>query len=97
MCGLSMGGVHASMTAGLYQGEVAVAPLLAPRSAAVAYCDGAMRVGARVGGRKGNGFQGPCRLSGTEGPEEGESGIGWSQHEATPWLVRLGQAEGPDV
>lgn len=45
MCGLSMGGVHASMTAGLYPGEVAVTPLLAPRSAAVAYCDGAMRVG----------------------------------------------------
>ncbi|KXZ50280.1 hypothetical protein GPECTOR_17g919 [Gonium pectorale] len=43
MCGLSMGGVHASMTAGLYPGDVAVTPLLAPRSAAVAYCDGAMR------------------------------------------------------
>ncbi|GLC41459.1 hypothetical protein PLESTM_001198100 [Pleodorina starrii] len=43
MCGLSMGGVHASMTAGLFPGDVAVTPLLAPRSAAVAYCDGAMR------------------------------------------------------
>ncbi|GFR48319.1 hypothetical protein Agub_g10201 [Astrephomene gubernaculifera] len=43
MCGLSMGGVHACMTAGLYPGDVAVTPLLAPRSAAVAYCDGAMR------------------------------------------------------
>eukprot|EP00798_Chlamydomonas_sp_ICE-L_P025352 gene25352-11012_t len=40
--GLSMGGVHACMTAGLYPGEVACSPLLAPRSAAVAYCDGAM-------------------------------------------------------
>ena len=37
-----MGGVHACMTAGLYSGDVACAPLLAPRSAAVAYCDGAM-------------------------------------------------------
>lgn len=36
-----MGGVHAGMTAGLYPGEAAVVPLLAPRSAAVAYCDGA--------------------------------------------------------
>ncbi|GIL81836.1 hypothetical protein Vretimale_1426 [Volvox reticuliferus] len=43
MCGLSMGGVHASMTAALFPGDVAVTPLLAPRSAAVAYCDGAMR------------------------------------------------------
>ena len=41
--GLSMGGVHASMTAGIYQGELSCVPLLAPRSAAVAYCDGAMR------------------------------------------------------
>ncbi|KAG2499676.1 hypothetical protein HYH03_002611 [Edaphochlamys debaryana] len=43
MTGLSMGGVHACMTAGLFPGDVAVTPLLAPRSAAVAYCDGAMR------------------------------------------------------
>ncbi|GAX77241.1 hypothetical protein CEUSTIGMA_g4688.t1 [Chlamydomonas eustigma] len=44
MCisGLSMGGVHACMTAGLYAKDVACAPLLAPRSAAVAYVDGAM-------------------------------------------------------
>ncbi|GFH16315.1 uncharacterized protein HaLaN_12709 [Haematococcus lacustris] len=42
MVGLSMGGVHASMTAALYPGDVACVPLLAPRSAAVAYCDGAM-------------------------------------------------------
>jgi len=42
VAGLSMGGVHACMTAALYPGEVAVAPLLAPRSAAVAYCDGAL-------------------------------------------------------
>lgn len=39
---MSMGGVHACMAASLYPGEVACAPLLAPRSAAVAYCDGAM-------------------------------------------------------
>jgi hypothetical protein len=37
-----MGGVHAGMTAGLYSGDLACAPLLAPRSAAVAYVDGAM-------------------------------------------------------
>lgn len=42
IAGLSMGGVHACMTAGLYQAPVACTPLLAPRSAAVAYCDGAM-------------------------------------------------------
>lgn len=41
--GLSMGGVHAAMTAGIYQSDVSCVPLLAPRSAAVAYCDGAMR------------------------------------------------------
>ena len=45
LCGLSMGGVHACMTAGLYPlDDLAVVPLLAPRSAAVAYIDGAMRV-----------------------------------------------------
>lgn len=38
-----MGVVHAAMTAGMYQGELSCVPLLAPRSAAVAYCDGAMR------------------------------------------------------
>lgn len=44
LCGLSMGGVHACMTAGLYPlDDLAVVPLLAPRSAAVAYIDGAMR------------------------------------------------------
>lgn len=37
-----MGGVHSCMTSGLYPGAVATAPLLAPRSAAVAYCDGPM-------------------------------------------------------
>lgn len=41
ICGLSMGGVHAAMTAGLYPRPAAVTPLLTPRSAAVAYCDGA--------------------------------------------------------
>jgi hypothetical protein len=43
MCGLSMGGVHACMTSALWPGDVACTPLLAPRSAAAAYCDGAMR------------------------------------------------------
>jgi pimeloyl-ACP methyl ester carboxylesterase len=42
ICGLSMGGVHASMTAGLYPRPLAITPLLTPRSAAVAYCDGAL-------------------------------------------------------
>jgi hypothetical protein len=37
-----MGGVHASMTAGLYPRPLAITPLLTPRSAAVAYCDGAL-------------------------------------------------------
>jgi hypothetical protein len=37
-----MGGVHACMTAALYPRDVALAALLAPRSAAVAYCDGAL-------------------------------------------------------
>jgi esterase/lipase len=45
IAGLSMGGVHASMAAGLYPAhDLGVVPMLAPRSAAVAYCDGAMRV-----------------------------------------------------
>ncbi|MEW5305050.1 MAG: hypothetical protein WDW36_007615 [Sanguina aurantia] len=43
LCGLSMGGVHACMLAGLCPLDVALAALLTPRSAAVAYCDGAMR------------------------------------------------------
>ncbi len=42
MAGLSMGGVHSCMTAALYPGPIATAALLAPRSAAVAYCDGAL-------------------------------------------------------
>lgn len=42
MCGLSMGGVHANMVASLYPGPVALTPLLAPRSAAGAYCSGAL-------------------------------------------------------
>eukprot|EP00197_Chlamydomonas_leiostraca_P007037 CAMPEP_0202860166 /NCGR_PEP_ID=MMETSP1391-20130828/1990_1 /ASSEMBLY_ACC=CAM_ASM_000867 /TAXON_ID=1034604 /ORGANISM="Chlamydomonas leiostraca, Strain SAG 11-49" /LENGTH=577 /DNA_ID=CAMNT_0049539305 /DNA_START=86 /DNA_END=1816 /DNA_ORIENTATION=- len=42
MAGLSMGGVHACMTAALCPHDVAVAALLAPRSAAVAYVDGAL-------------------------------------------------------
>jgi hypothetical protein len=42
MCGFSMGGVHASMVASLYPGQVACVPLLAPRSAAAAFCYGAL-------------------------------------------------------
>ncbi|KAI7836520.1 hypothetical protein COHA_009621 [Chlorella ohadii] len=42
MCGLSMGGVHANMVASLYPGAVALTPLLSPRSAAGAYCSGAL-------------------------------------------------------
>ncbi len=41
--GFSMGGVHAAMVASLYPGDLACAPLLAPRSAATAYCRGALR------------------------------------------------------
>ena len=42
LCGLSMGGVHANMAAALYPSPVALAPLLSPRSAAGAYCSGAL-------------------------------------------------------
>lgn len=37
-----MGGVHANMVASLYPGPVALTPLLSPRSAAGAYCSGAL-------------------------------------------------------
>ena len=37
-----MGGVHASMVASLYPHPIACIPLLAPRSAAVSYCKGAL-------------------------------------------------------
>ena len=37
-----MGGVHASMVASLFPGPVACTLLLAPRSASVAFCDGAL-------------------------------------------------------
>lgn len=47
MTGLSMGGVHACMTAALYPKDVAVVPLLAPRSAAVV--GGAAACGCHVG------------------------------------------------
>ncbi len=43
MCGFSMGGVHACMVAALCPRPVACVPLLAPRSAAVAFCHGALR------------------------------------------------------
>jgi pimeloyl-ACP methyl ester carboxylesterase len=43
VCGFSMGGVHAGMVAGLYPQPLACVPLLAPRSAAVAFCHGALR------------------------------------------------------
>lgn len=42
MSGFSMGGVHACMVASLYPFPLACTPLLAPRSAAVAYCQGAL-------------------------------------------------------
>ena len=42
VAGFSMGGVHASMVASLYPHALACTPLLAPRSAAVAYCKGAL-------------------------------------------------------
>ena len=40
--GFSMGGVHAGMVAALAPGPAACAPLLAPRSARAAFCDGAL-------------------------------------------------------
>lgn len=42
MSGFSMGGVHASMVASLFPGPIACTPLLAPRSAAAAFCNGAL-------------------------------------------------------
>ena len=45
VCGLSMGGVHSCMVASLYRESLACSPLLAPRSAAVAFCEGALRHG----------------------------------------------------
>lgn len=38
-----MGGVHAGMVASLYPGPIACTTLLAPRSAAGAFCHGALR------------------------------------------------------
>lgn len=43
LCGFSMGGVHAGMTAALFPGPLAVVPLLAPRSASAAFVHGALR------------------------------------------------------
>ena len=43
LCGFSMGGVHACITASLYPGPLAVVPLLAPRSASAAFVYGALR------------------------------------------------------
>ncbi|GMH45352.1 hypothetical protein BSKO_13309 [Bryopsis sp. KO-2023] len=43
--GLSMGGVHACMVASFYPGDLACCPILAPRSAAVAFCEGALQHG----------------------------------------------------
>lgn len=40
--GLSMGGVHAAMVAALAPGPLAAVPMLAPRSAAAAFCRGAL-------------------------------------------------------
>lgn len=43
--GLSMGGVHACMVASLCPMDLACSPLLAPRSAAVAFCEGMLQFG----------------------------------------------------
>lgn len=40
--GWSMGGVHACMVASLYEGDLATVSFMAPRSAADAYCEGAL-------------------------------------------------------
>lgn len=45
VCGLSMGGVHSCMVAALYPEGLACSPLLTPRSAAVAFCQGALQHG----------------------------------------------------
>ncbi|KAJ7563659.1 hypothetical protein O6H91_03G119300 [Diphasiastrum complanatum] len=45
VCGLSMGGVHAAMVGSLHQTPLAVLPLLAPHSAAVAFCEGILQYG----------------------------------------------------
>ena len=58
-----MGGVHASMVASLYPGPLALTPLLAPRSAAGAYCSGALyhaTAWSQVGGLGGWGGAGVC-------------------------------------
>lgn len=45
VCGLSMGGVHAAMVGSLHPTPLATLPLLAPHSAAVAFCEGILQYG----------------------------------------------------
>eukprot|EP00249_Psilotum_nudum_P004626 c18128_g1_i1 orf=344-1414(-) len=45
VCGLSMGGVHAAMVGSLHPTPLAILPLLAPHSAAVAFCEGILKYG----------------------------------------------------
>jgi hypothetical protein len=56
VCGLSMGGVHAAMSASLSPHPLAVAPLLAPRSAVFPYVDGALAPSVAVEALGGAGF-----------------------------------------
>jgi len=42
VCGFSMGGVHAMMVAGCWEGEAAMVSMLAPHSAAPVFCRGAL-------------------------------------------------------
>ncbi|RID71466.1 hypothetical protein BRARA_C03403 [Brassica rapa] len=45
VCGLSMGGVHASMVGSLHPTPVATLPFLSPHSAVVAFCEGILKYG----------------------------------------------------
>ncbi|CAM6093721.1 unnamed protein product [Calypogeia fissa] len=45
VCGLSMGGVHAAMVGSLHPTPIAILPLLAPHSAAAAFCEGILQYG----------------------------------------------------
>ncbi|KAL2652340.1 hypothetical protein R1flu_020468 [Riccia fluitans] len=45
VCGLSMGGVHAAMVGSLHPKPLATVPLLAPHSAAAAFCEGILQYG----------------------------------------------------
>ncbi|KNA21862.1 hypothetical protein SOVF_039420 isoform B [Spinacia oleracea] len=43
VCGLSMGGVHASMVGSLHPTPIATLPFLSPHSAVVAFCEGVLK------------------------------------------------------